>query len=202
MKAQKLTLVSHPQDFFRELVTSAIQKSKVTARPETEFYLVNLLNRFMTTDHLYPQNENGELREEPLVFMVKEALEESQPALQGMMFRNIGDVSLYVGGFFQERLAHKRVDVDYYISMGGNAYRNAAHRIADEALRPVYLELSEKFAKYLDVFLEVSHQTTPRKETDLVQMVELWLRTKSPRAAKALHEAGIVPTDLLKKDWQ
>ena len=156
----------------------------------------------MSTDRLFPQNENGQMREEPLVLMVKEALEEPHPSLQGMLFRNIGDVSLYMGGFFQDRLVRKLVDVDYYISMGGTAYRNAAARIADEALKPVYIELSEKFSKYLDVFLEVSHQTTPRKVTDLVQMYDLWLRTRSPRAARALHEAGILPADLGKKDVQ
>jgi hypothetical protein len=48
-----LTLVAQPQDFFRELVTEALGKQKVTTQPETEFYLVNLLNRFMATESLY-----------------------------------------------------------------------------------------------------------------------------------------------------
>ena len=202
MKPTKVTLVSQPQDFFRELVIQAMQRAKASAQPETEFYLVNLLNRFMTTDRLYSQDENGSLKDEPLAFMVKDALEQTQPSIQGILFRNIGDISLYMGGFFQDSLMRKRVDVDYYISMGGAAYKNAAACFSEDALRPVYLELSDKFAKYLDVFLEVSHQTTPRRETDLVKMYELWLRTKSERAARALHEAGILPTDTGKKGIQ
>src|SRR4051812_34521804 len=101
---QNLTLVAQPQDFFRELVTDALGRQKVNAQPETEFYLVNLLNQFMTTDRLYPRDAQGTGRAESLALMLKEALEQPLPQAQSAMFRHIGDVSLYVGGFFQESL--------------------------------------------------------------------------------------------------
>ena len=54
-----LTLVAQPQDFFRELVTEAMGRQKVSAQPETEFYLVNLLNQFIKTDRLYMRDADG-----------------------------------------------------------------------------------------------------------------------------------------------
>jgi hypothetical protein len=198
----ELTLVSQPQDFFRELVTDALGRRQVAVQPETEFYLVNLLNQFITTDRLYATDEQGAMREEPLALMLKDALEQSQPQAQSQMFRHIGDVSLYVAGYFQDSLNRKVVDVDYYIEVGGRAYNLVASR-ADETLRrSLYGELAEKFGKLIDVLAEVSDRTTPRTEKDLLRLYELWVRTRSDRAAKALKEAGILPNETIKKDYQ
>jgi hypothetical protein len=188
-----LTLVTQPQDYFRELVTEALGKRRLSAQPETEFYLVNLLNQFMTTE---------QLRDEPLAFMVKEALEQTQPILQNQLFRKVGDVSLYVAGYFQDSLNRKLVDVDYYIEMGGTAYKQVATLTNEQMMKALYQELAEKFSSFVDVLAEVSDKTTPKSETDLLRMYELWVRTKSERAAKALQEAGILPNDTVKKDWQ
>lgn len=197
-----LTLVAQPQEYFRELVTDAVGRQSVMIQPETEFYLVNLLHQFMTTDRLYPPDASGHGRQEPLALMVKEALEEPRTEIQRSLFRNVGDVSLYVAGYFQDSLNRKLVDVDYYIEMGGTAYAQVAARIDEAPTRAVYSELSEKFPKLVDVLAVVSDHTTQKSEKDLLRMYELWVRTKSERAAKALQEAGILPNETIKKDWQ
>ncbi len=192
-----LTLVTQPQDYFRELVTSALERQKVSAQPETEFYLVNLLNQFISSDRLYARDENGSFREEPLAILVKEALETEERYAQRALFRHVGDISLYTAGFFQESLQRKLVDVDYYIDMGGTAYQHVACRAEEDVLRDVYLELADKFGAFVDVFAEISDQTTPRTEKDILRLYDLWLRTKSERAAKALQEAGIALNETL-----
>lgn len=197
-----LTLVSQPEAYFRELVIEALEKQKVTTFPETEFYLVNLLNQFMKTDRLYARNPEGTARDDSLVTMLKEALEQSKPQAQSVMFRQIGDVSLYVAGFFQDSLTRKLVDVDYYIDMGGTAYKQVAARAEEEMLKALYQELAEKFGALVEVLAEVSDKTIQKSEKDLLRMYELWVRTRSERAAKALQEAGILPNDTIKKDWQ
>lgn len=197
-----LTLVSQPQDYFRELVTEALGKQKLTTPPEIEFYLVNLLHQFMKTDRLYSRGPQGGVRDEPLAMMIKEALEQTQPHAQSALFRHIGDVSLYVAGFFQDSLNRKLVDVDYYIDMGGTAYRQVAVRADEEMMKLLYGELSEKFGSLVDVLAEVSDRTAQRTEKNILRLYELWIRTRSERAAKALQEAGILPNETLKKDWQ
>jgi hypothetical protein len=202
-KRPSLTLVRQPQDFFRELVTDAMGRQKVSAKPETEFYLVNLLNQFITADRLYPRDTDGSRREEPLALMVKEALEEPEAVVKATRFRHIGDVSLYVGGYFQDSLNRKLVDVDYYIDMGGAAYQHVAVLCSEEeTMRSVYQELAAKFGTFVDVLADVSEKTTPRTEQDLLRLYELWVRTRSERAARALQEAGILPNETIKKDWQ
>ena len=188
-----LTLVIQPQAFFKELVSEALDLHKVTPKPETEFYLVNLLNQFMTTERL---------KEEPLALMVKQALEAETMHEQNAMFRQVGDVSLYVAGYFQDSLNRKLVDVDYYIEMGGSAYQRVAAGAPEESLRDVYSELATQFGTFVDVLAEVSDKTTPRGEKDILRLYEMYIRTGSERAFRALQEAGIIPSHTIKKDWQ
>jgi hypothetical protein len=197
-----LTLVAQPQDYFRELVIEALGKQKVSTQPETEFYLVNLLNQFIKADRLYSRDAEGSVREESLALMVKEALEQPKPQAQSALFRHVGDVSLYVAGFFQDSLNRKLVDVDYYIDMGGTAYHQVAVRAEEQIMKVLYQELADKFGTFVEVLAEVSDKTTPKTEKDLLRMYELWVRTRSERAAKALQEAGILPNETIKKDWQ
>lgn len=201
-KSPKLSLVAQPQEFFHELVTGALERQHIRAQPEVEFYLVNLLNQFMTTDRLFRRDAEGAPREEPLVLQLKEAIETPQVPAQRALFRRIGDVSLYTAGFFQESLNRKLVDVDYYIEMGGTAYQQVAARADETHLRGLYQELAQRFAALVDVLAEISDLTTPRTERDLLRLYDNWVRTGSERAAKALQDAGIIPPVPGKKPLQ
>ena len=193
----KLILETNPESFFFELVRGAVEHQKVMVQPETEFYLVKLLNRFIFSESLYLKNSAGELEEQPLVFLYKEALEASETPTQKALFQNVGDISLYKAGFFQESLNHAHIDLEYYIGMGALAYQNAAERTDGKHFKFLFTELSEKFGSFVDVLLEVSEKTTNTKtEQDLLRLYEMWSRTGSERAARALTRAGIQ----LKKD--
>lgn len=189
----RLQLIAQPQEYFYELLTDALGRSRIKPTPETEFYLVNLLNQFMTTDALYMRDANGHYREEPLALMMKEALETSEAELKKMLFRQVGDVSLYVAGFFQHSLTRKLVDLDYYIGMGGGAYQQVASRADEVKMKAIFEELSDRFGAFVDVLADVSDKTTLKSEKNLLQLYDLWSRTGSGRAAKALQEAGIIP---------
>lgn len=188
-----IKLVAKPADYFRELVTSALQHQRLRTLPETEFYLVNLLLHFMSTDNLYTRDAEGHFREEPLALMLKEALEQTEPRQQELMFRHVGDVSLYVAGYFQDSLFRKLVDLDYYVSLGGGAYNQVANRVQEAPLKPTFEELSDKFPKLVAVLAEVGEKTqAPRTEKDLIRTYDLWRATQDERARRKLTEAGIV----------
>lgn len=125
--------------------------------------------------------------------MMKEALETSQAELKKMLFRQVGDVSLYVAGFFQHSLTRKLVDLDYYIGMGGGAYQQVASQAEELKMKAVFEELSDRFGSFVDVLADVSDKTTLKNEKNLLQLYDLWSRTGSERAAKALKDAGIIP---------
>lgn len=195
-----LRLVTDSQVYFHELVTEAISKQSFRPMPESEIYVVNLLKQFMTTDRLYGRDEDGGLREEPLALMLKDAIETPEGEQQKILFRQLGDVSLYVAGFFQDSLNRKLVDVDYYIDMGSNSYQQVAAR--EPSMRGVYRELSDRFGVFVDILAEVSDKTWVKSERNILRFYELWVKTRSERAARALQEAGILPNVSIKKSVQ
>ena len=193
-----LTLVAQPEDFFRELVVESLGRQQLKTRPETEFYLVHLLNRFMTTDNLYSIDSKGQRKEEPLALMVKEALEQPSPEIQRLFFRQIGDVSLYVAGFFPDSLTRKLVDIGYYIDMGEMAYKNVASRAEDRSQRSMFGELAGKFSAFVEVLADVSEKTSPTDESELLKTYEKWIETGNDRAERKLKKAGIEPVPALR----
>ena len=90
-------------------------------------------------------------------------------------------------------VAHRKlVDVDYYVSLGGFAY-GALSRVETDTLSPVFAELAEKFARFVDVLSEVSERSSCSSNADLLRLYERWMKTGSPRSAQLLAERGVVP---------
>ena len=179
------------RDFFRELLTRAIENQRASVQPFTELYLVNLLHEFLAAEALYVQADDGSWQQKPLAFLLRDALAEEGPA-KVQMLRRLGDVSLFVSGFFPDSLARRSslVDVDYYIAMGGRAY-DAVARHAFE--RSLWNELSEKFRLLVDLLNEVSERTLASSNAGLVRLYERWMKTGSGRLATLLAQQGVMP---------
>jgi hypothetical protein len=106
--------------------------------------------------------------------------------------KQVGDVSLFMSGFFSDSFRRKLVDVDYYVTIGGYAY-NALSRVESETFSSVFAELGEKFGAFVDVLAEVSERTSCASNADLLRLYEKWLKTGSPRSGQLLVERGVVP---------
>ena len=128
--------------------------------------------------------------EEPLAFKLKEALEQENQKMRALMFRHLGDVSLYKAGFFQDSLNKKIVDLDYYIEMGETAYHQVAK--TETSKSELYSELSDKFARFVDVFAEISDESNVQTEKDLLRVYKSWSETKNLRQERVLKKAGIL----------
>jgi hypothetical protein len=179
------------RDFFRDLLTRAIENQRASVQPFTELYLVNLLHEFLASEALYVQADDGTWQQKPLAFLLKDALQEAGPS-RVRLLKRLGDTSLFISGFFPDSLARRSslVDVDYYIAMGGRAY-DAVARHASE--RSLWEELSDKFRLLVDILNEVSERTLASSEAGLIRLYERWLKTGSDRLANALVRQGLVP---------
>ena len=169
-------------EFFKELVEDALAHQRISAGELTSFYVVQLLASF-----LQRRAEDAE----PLALKLAQALEEGSPR-QRHTLKEIGDVSLFVSGFFSDSLKRRLVDVDYYAAIGGFAY-SALSRYESDTFSPVFAELAENFAAFADVLTEVSERTSCTSNADLLRLYEKWLKTGSPRSGQLLVEQGVVP---------
>jgi hypothetical protein len=176
-------------EYFKELVDGALAHQGIVAGELTSFYVVHMLTGFL-------QRRDDEGSEEPLAVRLARALE-SGGIQQRVSLKQIGDVSLFISGFFSDSLRRKLVDVDYYASIGGVAY-NTLSRDETDTFSPVFAELAGKFIAFVDVLSEVSERSACASNMDLLRLYERWLKTGSRRSGQLLVERGVVPNVSLK----
>ena len=184
------------RDYFRTSIDDVIVKQGVELDPHATHYVVNLITLFARSEELY--EDDGEyygLR--PLAVMLADAADAPNADHRNQTLQRIGDVALFIAGFFIESLQHRAVDVDYYIRMGGNAYQSLGDEMRGTArgvaLASVYSELARKFQAMVDVLHEVRDGAGGRSDLDVMQTLDWWHKTGSQRAERLLRECGIVP---------
>ncbi len=188
--------VANLREFFRDSVHGALVKQHVAVNEQTEQYVVNVLTLFARTEALYEQTPQG-VRLKPLALMLCEALEAPTPSARNHCLQRLGDVSLFIAGFFAQGFAAKLVDVDYHIAMGGRAYGALAESTAQgrgRVLAAVFAELAQKFQPLVDALNEVSESAYRHSDKDILRLYEVWLKTGSARCYGLLKRLGVDPT--------
>ena len=196
MQDRSLVAVSSLREFFRDAFHEATEHQHLDIEEQSEQYVVNLLTMFSRADAFYEQTPEG-LRIRPLAHMLAEALEAPSPAARQRALQRLGDVSLFVAGFFSRSFARKLIDIDYHIAMGGNAYSSLADTMQRSAsgrgIAAIYAELSAKFQRLVDALNEVSEMAYVHTDADILRLYEIWMKTGSARAHGLLNRLGVQP---------
>jgi hypothetical protein len=194
--AKGVVPVANLREFFRDSVHGALVKQHVAVNEQTEQYVVNVLTLFARSEALYEQTAQG-VRLKPLALMLGEALEAPTARARNHCLQRLGDVSLFIAGFFAQGFAAKLVDLDYHIAMGGRAYGALAEATARGrglVLAAVFAELAQKFQPLVDALNEVSESAYRHSDKDILRLYELWLKTGSARSYGILKRLGVDPT--------
>ena len=192
----KVIPVANLREFFRDELHSALAHQHVAVQDQTEHYVVNMLTLFARSEALYDITAEG-TRLKPLVIMLTEALEARTGEDRNRGLQRLGDVSLFVAGFFAQSFARKLIDIDYHIAMGGRAYGTLAEVMArgrGRVLGQVFAELAEKFVSVVDALHEISESSHRHTDEDILRLYEIWLKTGSARSYRILKELGVDPT--------
>jgi hypothetical protein len=186
--------VSNLREYFRQSVAASLQRNEVEVNLETSGYVGDLLTLYARSEALFEQGESGpELK--PVALVLAAAADRGR-AERYRALQRVGDQSLFIAGFLGDSLARKLVDVDYYVSMGGSAYRalSAAGQstLRERARAVVFAELARNFLEFVDVLADLREVACDANE-DLLRLYETWTRTGSRRAARRLRAHGIEP---------
>ena len=185
--AESLVHTQSPVEFFKEQVEAACDRQHLHPQPLTSYYIVSLLTDFVHRDRA---GTPGVGSSEPLAVTLLRAIN-SGGTTQRLGLKQVGDASLFISGFFSDSLRRSLVDVDYYVSLGGYAYRSLVS--SDDTLSPIFEELSDKFIAFVDVLSDVSARASLTNDADLLRLYEKWVRTGSRRNGDLLVENGILP---------
>src|ERR1700704_5323653 len=94
-----LVAVSSLREFFRDAFHAASEHQHLDIDEQAEQYVVNLLTMFSRADALYERTPEG-LRIRPLAQMLADALEAPTATARQRGLQRLGDVSLFIAGFF------------------------------------------------------------------------------------------------------
>ena len=188
--------VRNLREFFRDSLHEALVRQRASVDDHTEAYVVNLLTMFSRSEALFEPTPLGP-RLRPLALMLAEAAEAPTREHRTRTLQRLGDVSLFVAGFFSQGFARRLVDIDYHIAMGGRAYGTLADTCREgargRALSGVFAELATKFQRVVDALNDVSEMAHKHDQSDVLRQYEIWLKTGSPRAAGILRGLGVEP---------
>lgn len=194
-----------PEEFFRDKVSEAINNQNLLISQDVESYVVNLLIDFIDPTKLETMGTDFPGIDTPLALILKSALE-APPSQRLKIFKSMGDISLYLAGFFQDYFNRRIVDVSYYIAMGASAYENVAiiirNQYRDQQFAETFARLSERFHHLVDVVAEVSENPNTDKPIDILSVYDRWTRTHSERLRRSLNKIGIIPIDNLTRERQ
>jgi hypothetical protein len=196
MSAGSLVAVTSLREFFRDAFHAASENQRLDIDEQAEAYVVNLLTMFSRADALYEKTPEG-LRIRPLAHMLVDALEAPTAVARQRSLQRLGDVSLFVAGFFARSFARKLIDIDYHIAMGGNAYSSLAdtmpRSVSGRSIAAIYAQLASKFQRLVDALNEVSEMSYQHTHADILRLYEIWMKTGSARAHSILNKLGVQP---------
>jgi hypothetical protein len=200
-----LMQVTNLREFFRDSIGDSMESNQLSADRNTAYYVVNLLTLFARAEDFHDPADDAAIRR-PLALMLADALDAPTAEQRCFGLQRLGDISLFIAGFFAHDLQHSAVDLDYYVSMGGGAYCTLSQEtrgtVHGKAFGKVYAELGEKFQKFVDVLNDIRDQAGATSDVDVLRQYEVWLKTGSERAARLLRREGIHPLELARSTRQ
>ena len=197
----KLSILETPQHFFKERVDEAKLAASLSLNLDVEFYLVNLLCDFIDPTKINHALSTKDVEEKnfmnrPLALIFQDAL--NSPETERLeKLRRLGDISLYISGFFQDYFNRKTFDVSYYVDLGSSAYEQVAALKKSNSSNTgrqsgVFRDMAREFTHLVDLIARVSESFHPSAQ-DTLAIYEKWLNLESDRHAKNLLERGIIP---------
>jgi len=192
-------------EYFMNSIDEAMEVNNVVIDEHTTHYVVNLLTLFARSEALYDGADEGE-HLKPLALMLSHALDAPSDEERNYGLQRMGDISLFIAGFFADGLQRSPVDIDYYINMGGGAYHSLSVHIRGtvkgQAFGGVFTELASKFQSIVDVLNEVRDSAQSISDERILRLYELWLKTGSQRAARLLGNLGVQPVQQSWADYE
>lgn len=187
-----ITTHTSVEEYFSALITDAIEAQNLQISDDSSAYLLQLMKDFGRSEALVgPRpDEPGT----PALFRLYERAATMAPSGRFDAYRHLGDVALFVSGFFGAHIERSLVNVDYYVQMGCSAYRTAASLARGGAFASVLAQLAEAYGRVVEVLTHVAEQTTLPVDRDVAALYERWLRNgDSSVLCNRLIDLGSVP---------
>ena len=187
------------REYFTEVINEGMEKTKFYPSQMARFYLIEIMEQFLSAENLFKKKEKKSENEETLsTGTLAEMLLIATNQKQGVrinLLKKLGDTSLYISGFLGDSLKYKIIDVDYYADIGCIAYQRLSKTINDNSFQELYMEFATEFIKFMDLLTFFSHKSKLQNNTDLLRLYDKYIKTGSRLAKEILETKGLIRDD-------
>lgn len=189
------------EGFFRKLLEEALETERVDLTDVARAYLVELVKGFGHSEVFFSCAQSDDPGTPTLTWMYQ-AAREAPPSARFDAYRRLGDVALFVSGFFAPHIERERslVGVDYYVQMGRTGYASAGEWSRASGMSGLFAQLAHEFGRLVEVLTRVAEETTLPVKDDLSGLYERLVRNpESPGLTQRLASHRAVPVMLLRE---
>lgn len=175
------------EEIFKSIVAESLNRMHIEVSLPVQNYIGNLLHSHIQSDYLFETDtDSGKKNLTPLAQIYLKA---QKVSLSERLFllKQVGDKSLYLGGFFRESLNKQLISPNYYFHIGQGAYDSLADHHPEE---DIFRELSYHFIDLMDALSYIACKHSIRTDEDLMKVCVKYLQTGSKVAGFQLEDHG------------
>ncbi len=181
-----LIIVNNAAEEIRQAVESSIQKRSLELSLEVKLYLAGLLESFVRSE-----NPLKEFDREPVTFKFHRLAQEKDKARKIEKLQNLGDLCLYLTGFFPDFiLKWGNNNIEYHVKIGSSAYWMLGEEFRSGEV--LFHELAQRFPELRLVIGDLRPQQFS-DNLSLLKAYEQWQKTGDPYYQSVLANKGIIP---------
>ncbi len=153
---------------FREYLSAELDLASSALSFHVKSYLVDLLCLYLPSDQLFERKEGQTKSHESALADLYKKTQSSGPQERLYAFKKMGDLSLYISGFFRSAVKRKIIHLSYYEQMGQTAYYfvSSAYGPAPN----VFKELSEEFKSLSQILFSI-HKKSEEKNSKYMNLI-------------------------------
>jgi hypothetical protein len=174
--------------YFSKRLTRYARRFRPPPHEDTCWYLGSLLERFGRNEELFSY-QDGHMTLRPLALLYSDAIQANNSRERCLMLQQLGDMALFLGALFPERLTRHGIHQDYFIGMGGSAYDYLADNA--RANRHIFAELANTFTLMLEMVANACSRTQRLTTEEVLALYQRWLSTSDPVIESQLCALGI-----------
>ena len=174
--------------YFSKRLTRYARRFRPPPHEDTCWYLGSLLERFGRNEELFSY-QDGHMALRPLALLYSDAIQANNSRERCLMLQQLGDMALFLGALFPERLTRHGIHQDYFIGMGGSAYDYLADNA--RANRHIFAELANTFTLMLEMVANACSRTQHLTTEEVLALYQRWLSTSDPVIESQLCALGI-----------
>lgn len=187
-KSTTLIASNNLNEWFKDRLSDASRNSSPPLSENTLVYLVKLLVFYSDSRHFFEANEHG-LRLPTLAFIYRDAHEAKTTSQKLINLRRLGDLSLFIGSLFPDKLKRAGIKKDYFIGMGGGAYSTLAEYSYGDP--QVFHELSARFPRLLQIISAACHRELQFNAEEIFALLQRWQASGDDLLKRQLLSLGI-----------